>query len=838
MQKIKIVSNPYIDKISFYVPEMDNWKEIDYTNKEEENNRLLNAKIVNGFFPFIVKDIVDIIVEDYGDDTDIEFEGTSEAYSNLKEICKSYPNINLTQSKKYLKNASDVLEDIIKMYAESKTLIEKSILNKETVNVDTKKFLEASNDVIPLCVIGNYSSGKSTFINALIGSDILPSGDDPVTANVYKIIKSDYNSIAKISFKLNNKLVEIIFDGNNFNIKNSLQDNTLIYQIENELDQLKNEPFNKKLNKVINILNNNNKDVLNLEISVPFSNGLLETSQSKFVIFDTPGSDSATYEQHLKVLKEELESLSNGLIMFIVDRLDSKGNEKLFSILKNIKELDSRFTMIVVNKADIADLPDRGSFTQNEINKKLDLSLPRNLYSNGIYFVSSILGLGAKNNGDFVSSHNAKLFELNKDIYSNPENKYYKSLYNYDIMPTQLKARMLNDASGCENKIFANSGLYAVEHEILTFANQYSSYNKCRQSQVFLEKIIQVTKNEIDQRKERISKYRQMLIDVMESEKRNLCKKLDDKRLEYKTYYDEEYSKEVGSYREITKNEYVYNSSVMAKKENDIKEKYLKESDMQGKKASNKKSKDTAINSIKGSFNELKTTRNLKNSTELAKNVVAGLKTVITNKYSEIKTINDINQKTSKELKDDIVKEFSESIEECKNKLYKKSRLFYDSKANDVRNSFLKITNVTDALTSEQKAILENVILSYKNIDFNINPDDIFVDKELKFKVFIFTFNKYDSTKLSNVFNENINEGVDKLYQSISNSHKNSFIIWIFKLVDLLKENIIKFNPVLLAKAEEINGEEEKLNALEKDKEKLINYLNELNKLIDWHIDL
>ena len=44
------------------------------------------------------------------------------------------------------------------------------------------KVSQALDDVIPLCVFGNYSAGKSTFINALIGVELLPSGGDPVTA--------------------------------------------------------------------------------------------------------------------------------------------------------------------------------------------------------------------------------------------------------------------------------------------------------------------------------------------------------------------------------------------------------------------------------------------------------------------------------------------------------------------------------------------------------------------------------------------------------------------------------------------------------------------------------
>ena len=37
-------------------------------------------------------------------------------------------------------------------------------------------------DTVPICVLGTYSAGKSTFINALIGQELLPgSAETPVT---------------------------------------------------------------------------------------------------------------------------------------------------------------------------------------------------------------------------------------------------------------------------------------------------------------------------------------------------------------------------------------------------------------------------------------------------------------------------------------------------------------------------------------------------------------------------------------------------------------------------------------------------------------------------------
>lgn len=835
MQSIKIISNPYQNKIRFCILDSNGWKELDCNDKTEENNPLLNKKYANAFFPFVAKEIVDIIIKEYGEEVNIEFEGTKEAYQDLIEICKEYDGVKLSQSQLFLYNANDVLEEIIKIYNDSRNLIEKSVLDKSEIDRDTCKFLEATSDIIPLCVIGNYSSGKSTFINALIGADILPSGDDPVTSNIYKIKMSNYNSVAKIKFGLEGKIVEIIFDGDLYSIKTSFNSNSLIYQVEDELKKIKKEPMYVKLNRIIDVLNTNSKDILNLEIEVPFVNGILQNSKREFVIFDTPGSDSSTYEKHLKTLQDELHSLSNGLIIFIVDRLDSKGNEKLYKMLKDIKELDSRFTMIVVNKADCANLPERGKFTEDEVNKKMDLAIPRSLYSNGIYFVSSILGLGSKNNGMFINSHNAEFYDTNKEKYSNVSSKYYKQLYNYDIMPGQLRSRMIKDVEKCENKVFANSGLYAVEHEILTFANMYSSYNKCNQAQLFLENVINITGIKIGERKEKLKKYKQALINEMEIEKQNLCEKLNNEMDNYSNCYDEEYENSLNDFVNIIKLDVNYDVSTMSKLEKEIKLRFEKELGLQEQKEKNKAICDDAKAKSKAKKDEIKSLTDFKNIGDFIGSFSEEIAIKTKNFFDEKSLQVNIDRKTSDELFVRVKKEFDIKAENSKNQIYDKSKGFYDLKSEEIKRQLLDLIDVTDALTDVQKSLLKNIIMDYEDIKFNKKSDDIFIENELKVKIFgIFTINKYDSNSLSKVFNENIRDGIDKVFGEISQSHKNSFVKWLYNLVQSLESNIVRFNPALLAKAEEIDNQSKEINLLENDQDKLEHYLIKLKDLIAW----
>lgn len=98
------------------------------------------------------------------------------------------------------------------------------------------KVSQALDDVIPLCVFGNYSAGKSTFINALIGVELLPSGGDPVTAKIYEIRNSEFLDQAKISFEFHGERTEISIEGKEFRVLKGDSETDIVKSIKEEID--------------------------------------------------------------------------------------------------------------------------------------------------------------------------------------------------------------------------------------------------------------------------------------------------------------------------------------------------------------------------------------------------------------------------------------------------------------------------------------------------------------------------------------------------------------------------------------------------------------------------
>ena len=129
---------------------------------------------------------------------------------------------------------------------------------------------------------------------------------------------------------------ETRFDG-------AIIENKLSNLLKEALLEVETESITVRVNKVLSVINDYENEVLSPEISdlievdIPFVNGILPKSQHPIVIFDTPGSNSASNARHLQVLKEAMANMTNGLPVFLStpDSLDSTDNENLYHIIRD-----------------------------------------------------------------------------------------------------------------------------------------------------------------------------------------------------------------------------------------------------------------------------------------------------------------------------------------------------------------------------------------------------------------------------------------------------------------------------------------------------------------------
>ncbi len=845
MAKIKIISNPYQKMTVFqcWDEALKQWHSIDADSNAD--SKLLCDELCVGFFPFKAKKIIDVIVSEYsvnGEKIEVIFEGTDDEYLELYSICSQddySASVKLSKSGRYLENARDILPDVIDIFKELSPLVAESVSDKDKIKRELEKFSDASNDVIPICVIGNYSSGKSTFINALIGYELLPSSDEPTTAKIYKISQSKQPDRATIKFEYDLKSVRIRFNPDSYKFLTDPEENLLAVKLSKILDGIAAEPIPIKLSKVLETINgfaNHEKDEAIsdlIEIETPFDDdGLWGKIWNNFVIFDTPGSNSASNIKHYQVLQTALEGLSNGLPIFVseYDSLDSMDNDRLYQDINNMAELDNRFTMIIVNKADAASLKKTG-LSDDDRDRILNLAIPRQLYSGGIYFVSSIMGLGSKNDENFIEEHNAEVFEDQKNKYTDSTSRFYKQLYRYNILPAQIKRKYDMLSERHKNLLYANSGLYSVEQAIETFASIYSHYNKCQQSKLFLGKVIQITFDEITDAKQKKEAYRERIHANLEKEKKDLINRLETHSTEAETGYQQDYAAAMDEFVKAATT--TYESSELADLEASYRQAKAEEKDIEGRREDVRESTKSFVDNLGRNFANTFRERNLSALKKIGADFTEGFKDIIDN-YNELtETRKDAEQASSDALIETVRNIFTTNFSGAQVFLEKTSREYWAARTEQLKLALSQIVTNSSALTDEKRTELSGIILEYQKLVFDTKAEAIF-DKTAFLYRFFGDTNRLKIEKLARKYNEEMQKQVLEIYHSFERSHANSFDAWMSSLLDTIIGNIVEFSPQLHEQAEIIREETARISELESRMIKLNDYTEQIRRMMDW----
>ncbi len=845
MAKIKIISNPYQKMTVFqcWDEALKQWHSIDADSNAD--SKLLCDELCVGFFPFKAKKIIDVIVSEYsvnGEKIEVIFEGTDDEYLELHSICSQddySASVTLSKSGRYLENARDILPDVIDIFKELSPLVAESVSDKDKIKRELEKFSDASNDVIPICVIGNYSSGKSTFINALIGYELLPSSDEPTTAKIYKISQSKQPDRATIKFEYDLKSVRIRFNPDSYKFLTDPEENLLAVKLSKILDGIAAEPIPIKLSKVLETINgfaNHEKDEAIsdlIEIETPFDDdGLWGKIWNNFVIFDTPGSNSASNIKHYQVLQTALEGLSNGLPIFVseYDSLDSMDNDRLYQDINNMAELDNRFTMIIVNKADAASLKKTG-LSDDDRDRILNLAIPRQLYSGGIYFVSSIMGLGSKNDENFIEEHNAEVFEDQKNKYTDSTSRFYKQLYRYNILPAQIKRKYDMLSERHKNLLYANSGLYSVEQAIETFASIYSHYNKCQQSKLFLGKVIQITFDEITDAKQKKEAYRERIHANLEKEKKDLINRLETHSTEAETGYQQDYAAAMDEFVKAATT--TYESSELADLEASYRQAKAEEKDIEGRREDVRESTKSFVDNLGRNFANTFRERNLSALKKIGADFTEGFKDIIDN-YNELtETRKDAEQASSDALIETVRNVFTTNFSGAQVFLEKTSREYWAARTEQLKLALSQIVTNSSALTDEKRTELSGIILEYQKLVFDTKAEAIF-DKTAFLYRFFGDTNRLKIEKLARKYNEEMQKQVLEIYHSFERSHANSFDAWMSSLLDTIIGNIVEFSPQLHEQAEIIREETARISELESRMIKLNDYTEQIRRMMDW----
>ncbi|WP_082762432.1 dynamin family protein, partial [Aliarcobacter cryaerophilus] len=192
------------------------------------------------------------------------------------------------------------------------------------------------NQEYKIAVVANMSSGKSTFINALFGKEVLPAYNHATTDSAtYIYSKPNIEKKAEIFFSDKRKSITITED------------------LEKEIKQYAQKDEDCK--------NNKHKNVEKIDLYYPFKN--LQTSSNEdfsITFIDTPGPNSTgDYGQkHKDQTRSVLNSVDMALFVFDYGQLDAnlKSDEQgLWHTIKTRYEKDKNFEVyFLINKIDMS----------------------------------------------------------------------------------------------------------------------------------------------------------------------------------------------------------------------------------------------------------------------------------------------------------------------------------------------------------------------------------------------------------------------------------------------------------------------------------------------------
>lgn len=779
MYQIRMEYNPYKQEIAYQFHGSAGWESVSY------ESGLLVDKFQKTALQTSVDEILKQIIMKYATNAEhsvgIVFCGTDEDYADLTDAIQRNPKVMNGAVKvvaekdkeSFYQPASVVAEKIDNIFSGLEN--EFSQLQDEEVKVILRQYDDASSSTIPLCVMGLYSSGKSMFINALIGEEILPSASDPLTAQIFKVTPGTNYQVAfscentELHFEIIEQTARLL------NREDCSQCSAWI----KEMTGISGTTNAEIMRQIISKLNDSDKlsDKLKSEgltsvnglisIEVPFRNSTLPTGKIHFEIYDTPGLNSESHKEHTKVLQAALEDRTNGLPILITTRktLDLTGIQNLMDELncKGVK-LDRENLMILINQAD-----QEGPNTLKKFHDDPTEAAVTIQKNSSIMFLSSLIALGCKCKGtgyaEWSDSDCEMIYERNRADFESPQNKYYKVFPQYGILPPSRYEKICQQAQKAEDTVTSgdtsedaireliaqNSGIRAVESEITYYAQRFADYNKCQMASGYLKEAIQKVSEKI-----KVEQDRQAAIET-----------------------------ELSNEREQKKNELV----------NDI-----------------SRSGKYAVTRAEHEFNE----KLLK--LDLKKNV---LRHEAVEKAKELCMLHKKDKDQYKRLEKDIENIIWQKLEAYHNYILGLSQGHWKAKESELKEQLIRIVNDNQNISDEERNILDQKIRGYAAIPIApVSFDARKITKDKKFLI-IPIGKKLDIEKCKDEVERLFINKQSDVITTLQRAHKSTFEQWSDKMVRDLTERLDDFNDDLRILNTELSRSRTKIEELQAQQHKL-----------------
>lgn len=258
---------------------------------------------------------------------EIDFYGTNLDYSDLSSCigayCSEHPEVSVKINFTEAKNSEDRFNDLLLLFDDMQKTCPFEDLTTDQVKENFNRAISSEFDV---SVIATMSSGKSTLINALLGTELMPYKNEACTATIARI--KDIDGM------------------DHFEAKYLDKDNNLL----GSCDRL-------TLNDMESINNNPEVAYIDIEGDVPS----IESKGVKLVLVDTPGPNNSRTEDHKNHTYKIIKEKSKPMVLYVLNatQLQTNDDKELLSAVADAmkvggKQSKDRF-LFALNKIDLFD---------------------------------------------------------------------------------------------------------------------------------------------------------------------------------------------------------------------------------------------------------------------------------------------------------------------------------------------------------------------------------------------------------------------------------------------------------------------------------------------------
>ena len=399
-----------------------------------------------------IEELPQNLIDEYNDrEFNIEFYGTLLDFEDLTEVFNKYceqGQLTVKLNRKPAKESQDKEKLIDCVFEKIQNGPFSELRDVEIINA----FEHAKSSDFEVCVVATMSAGKSTLINSMLRTKLMPSKQEACTSIITKLKDNDSPHWQAEVYNKENRLIEA-------------HENLSISTME-------------RLNSDENV------SVLKATGNIPF----VTADDVSLILIDTPGPNNSRDPEHKRVQSEFLNKSSKSLVLYIIE--GTFGTDDDNALLERVaesmsvggKQSKDRF-IFVVNKMDNRNKEDGD--TSQTLTRVRSYLKKHGIINPNLFPAAALPALNIRRiiNGEIVDEDTAEETELKVRKLNRNENFHFET---YASLPASIRGeinRQLSEASingDLESQALIHTGVVSIEAAIRQYVQKYAKTAKIK----------------------------------------------------------------------------------------------------------------------------------------------------------------------------------------------------------------------------------------------------------------------------------------------------------------------------------------------------------------------